>query len=86
MPFDETLETDQADPDKRLPSAVTDRMVAHGGEFYDGENEGEDRRNRQDYKRRPPCDEGGSSEESGAKEDSKRMKVDGNSGGDGTAK
>lgn len=27
-------------------------MVAHAGEFYDGENEGEDRRNRYEFKRR----------------------------------
>lgn len=27
-------------------------MIAHPGEFYDGENEGDDRRNRQEYKRR----------------------------------
>ena len=27
-------------------------MVAHSGDFYDGENEGEDRKNRQEYKRR----------------------------------
>uniref|UniRef100_A0A1I8BSA5 Histone deacetylase n=1 Tax=Meloidogyne hapla TaxID=6305 RepID=A0A1I8BSA5_MELHA len=50
--FDESLEIDQADPDKRLPRAVSDRMIAHPGDFYDGENEGDDRRNRQDCKRR----------------------------------
>lgn len=89
MQIDSTLEIDQSDPDKRLPSAVTDHMLAHPSEFYEGENEGEDRRNRQDYKRRTcdtnaPNSEGTAIDES-SKEKSKRMKMDEDqSGGDET--
>ncbi|CAK5013072.1 unnamed protein product [Meloidogyne enterolobii] len=76
--FDETLEIDQADPDKRLTRAITDRMIAHPGDFYDGENEGDDRRNRQDCKRRQQ--QQNSSEEiiieNDTQENTKRMRVE----------
>lgn len=64
-------------------------MLAHPSEFYEGENEGEDRRNRQDYKRRTcdtnaPNSEGTAIDES-SKEKTKRMKMDEDqSGGDET--
>ncbi|TKR82755.1 hypothetical protein L596_016435 [Steinernema carpocapsae] len=47
----ERMAEDNADPEKRLPSTVTDKIVEDAGEFYDGENAGEDRRNEQSYKR-----------------------------------
>ncbi|KAK0428857.1 hypothetical protein QR680_011047 [Steinernema hermaphroditum] len=42
---------DNADPDQRLPDAVKDAMIEHEGEYYDGEDEGDDRRNQQSFKR-----------------------------------
>ncbi|KAK0405531.1 hypothetical protein QR680_018041 [Steinernema hermaphroditum] len=47
----EAMRADNADPDKRLPSEVTDGMVEDAGEYYDGENDGDDRRNEHSYKR-----------------------------------
>uniref|UniRef100_A0A183C1X2 histone deacetylase n=1 Tax=Globodera pallida TaxID=36090 RepID=A0A183C1X2_GLOPA len=52
MQIDDSLELDRADPDRRLPGAISDRMVTNPGDFYEGENEGDDRKNRQEYKRR----------------------------------
>ncbi|KAL3099808.1 hypothetical protein niasHT_028586 [Heterodera trifolii] len=51
MQIDESAAQDEANPDRRLPAEISDHMTAHPGEFYDGENEGEDRRNRHKYKR-----------------------------------
>lgn len=48
---DESIRIDAADPDKRLPAEVTDGMVQDDGDFYDGEREGDDRRNESDAKR-----------------------------------
>jgi len=53
-------------------------MIAHPGDFYDGENEGDDRRNRQDCKRRQQ--QQNSSEEiiieNDTQENTKRMRVE----------
>lgn len=37
---DKSLLEDHANPDKRLPSAIQDKMIEHSGEFYDGGPEG----------------------------------------------
>ncbi|CAJ0580478.1 unnamed protein product, partial [Mesorhabditis spiculigera] len=42
---DTSLGRDMANPDRRLHRADMDGHVQHEGEFYDGENEGDDRRN-----------------------------------------
>ncbi|KAL3099317.1 hypothetical protein niasHT_027219 [Heterodera trifolii] len=51
MQIDESAAQDEANPDRRLPAEISDHMTAHPGEFYEGENESEDRRNRHKYKR-----------------------------------
>jgi histone deacetylase 1/2 len=79
MQLDETLAIDQSDPDRRLTRAITDRMIAHPGDFYDGENEGDDQKNRQDCKRRQQQE---NSEEitieNDTQENAKRMRVERN--------
>uniref|UniRef100_A0A0M3ICW6 Histone deacetylase n=1 Tax=Ascaris lumbricoides TaxID=6252 RepID=A0A0M3ICW6_ASCLU len=47
----EQIARDIADPDVRLHRSITDSMVADQGEFYDGEEEGDDRRNEHNFKR-----------------------------------
>ncbi|CAJ0952256.1 unnamed protein product, partial [Mesorhabditis belari] len=42
---DTSLGQDMANPDVRLHRSIMDSHVQHEGEFYDGENEGDDRRN-----------------------------------------
>ncbi|KAL3093089.1 hypothetical protein niasHT_022539 [Heterodera trifolii] len=77
MQIDESVEHDRANPDRRLPAEVSDHMTAHPGEFYEGENEGEDRRNRQEYKRRGGNTTGEPSDSREDKQDnSKRIKIE----------
>src|SRR5690606_27183962 len=42
---------DDANPDARLPDEIADKIIDHDNEFYDGEKEGGDLRNEQNYKR-----------------------------------
>ncbi|KAH7727533.1 Histone deacetylase domain containing protein [Aphelenchoides avenae] len=42
---------DAADPDKRLPDAIADKIVEDQGELYEGEKEGGDQRNETSHKR-----------------------------------
>ncbi|KAI6183682.1 Histone deacetylase [Aphelenchoides bicaudatus] len=58
LEIDDSAAVDAANPDKRLPSAIADKIIEHTGELYDGEKEGGDLRNEQSYKR--PADSGSS--------------------------
>ncbi|KAI6202824.1 hypothetical protein M3Y94_00484800 [Aphelenchoides besseyi] len=49
--MDKTAAIDAANPDERLPTAITDGMIADNGEFYDEEKEGGDLKNRNSFKR-----------------------------------
>lgn len=51
MQIDDSAATDAADPDKRLPTALADSIVENAGELYDGEKEGDGRRNEENHKR-----------------------------------
>jgi hypothetical protein len=51
-------------------------MVAHPGDFYDGENEGDDIRNRQDCKRRQQENSEEITVENETQENAKRMRVE----------
>ncbi|CAI2353412.1 unnamed protein product [Caenorhabditis sp. 36 PRJEB53466] len=59
---DDSMLVDMANPDKLLPSEVTDRMIQDDGDFYDGEREGDDRRNESDAKRAASFEAEGSTE------------------------
>ncbi|VDO31109.1 unnamed protein product [Haemonchus placei] len=48
---DSSLGQDMADPDVRLHRSIMDGATQDAGEFYDGENEGDDRRNESSAKR-----------------------------------
>ncbi|KIH58598.1 histone deacetylase family protein [Ancylostoma duodenale] len=48
---DTSLGQDMADPDVRLHRSIMDGVTQDAGEFYDGENEGDDRRNESNAKR-----------------------------------
>jgi|UniRef100_A0AC35FXV5 histone deacetylase 1/2 len=50
---DYTASIDNANPDIRIPDEISDQIIEHENEFYDGEKEG-DVRNEQSFKRPPP--------------------------------
>ncbi|KJE94400.1 histone deacetylase 2 [Capsaspora owczarzaki ATCC 30864] len=54
--YDEDEDSDQEDPDERLPSRVSDKHVSYDDGMSDSEDEGDDRRNRQSYKKREKDD------------------------------
>uniref|UniRef100_A0A914DVV5 Histone deacetylase n=1 Tax=Acrobeloides nanus TaxID=290746 RepID=A0A914DVV5_9BILA len=50
---DEGIILDEANPDERLPTAVSDKMIEDEGELFDGEKEGGDIRNESSAQKRP---------------------------------
>jgi len=66
--LDDGPAVDSANPDRRLPNAIADKIVEDLGELYDGEREGGDLRNEQSYKR--PAESGLSPEPKKPKNDS----------------
>ncbi|KAJ1354042.1 Histone deacetylase hda1 [Parelaphostrongylus tenuis] len=52
---DGSLGQDMADPDVRLHRSIMDAVTQDAGEFYDGENESDDRRNESNAKRAAEC-------------------------------
>ncbi len=43
---------------RALAASITDKLVADVGDYYDGEREGDDRRNEHVYKKRPATSTG----------------------------
>ncbi|KAL3124453.1 hypothetical protein niasHT_007736 [Heterodera trifolii] len=48
MVMDDEAQLDEANPDERIPEALSDKLVEHVSEQYEGEREGGDERNRDD--------------------------------------
>uniref|UniRef100_A0AC34QIS6 Histone deacetylase domain-containing protein n=2 Tax=Panagrolaimus sp. JU765 TaxID=591449 RepID=A0AC34QIS6_9BILA len=46
----EGIRMDTADPDKRMPDEIKDKIIEHSGELYDDEKEGDDKKNEELYK------------------------------------
>lgn len=73
---DTSLGVDISDPDKRLPQAINDIIVQHSGEFYETENESDDRRHHQSYQKRPAIASELESKDSTSEDRHKRQKME----------